>query len=75
VQGLLLADPSDGAALAAALARLLGDPILAQQMGRAGHERVVERFLGVDSLLRFGAVIESLDADALAADAAGAAPP
>jgi trehalose synthase len=61
-QGLLLAHPTDGAELAAALARLLADPILAQQMGRAGHERVLERYLGLDSLLRFGAVIESLDA-------------
>jgi trehalose synthase len=62
VQGLLLRDPSDGEAFAAALGRLLADPILAQQMGRAGHERVLERYLGVDSLLSFGAVIEALDA-------------
>ena len=64
VQGLLLRDPSDPAAFAAAVARLLADPILAQQMGKAGHERVLERYLGVDSLLRFGAVIEALDAAA-----------
>ena len=62
VQGLLLRDPADRVAFAAALDRLLADPLLAQQMGRAGHDRVLERYLGVDSLLRFGAVIESLDA-------------
>jgi trehalose synthase len=61
-QGLLVAHPTDVTELATALAILLTDPILAQQMGRAGHERVLERYLGVDSLLRFGAVIESLDA-------------
>ena len=64
VQGILLRDPSDPAAFAAAVARLLADPMLAQQMGKAGHERVLERYLGVDSLLRFGAVIEALDAAA-----------
>ncbi len=62
VQGLLLRDPADTAAFAAAVGRLLADPILAQQMGKAGHERVVERYLGVDSLLRWGGVIEALDA-------------
>ena len=64
VQGLLLRDPCDAAGFAAALDRLLADPILAQQMGHAGHERVLERYLGVDALLRFGAVIEALDAAA-----------
>jgi hypothetical protein len=37
-------------------------------MGHAGHERVLDRFLGLDSLLRFGALIESLDAAAAAAE-------
>jgi trehalose synthase len=62
VQGLLLHNPTDGAAFAAALGRLLADPILAQRMGHAGHERVLDRYLGIDSLLHFGAVVESLDA-------------
>ncbi len=68
VQGILIVDPSDGAAFAAAMARLLADPIAADAMGRAGHERVLERYLGVDSLLRFGAVIEALDAAAAIAE-------
>jgi trehalose synthase len=62
VQGLLLGDANDGLRFAAALRRLLSNPVLGKQMGEAGHERVLERYLGVDSLLRFGAVIESLDA-------------
>jgi trehalose synthase len=64
VQGLLLADPSDRLAFAAALALILGDAGLAQRMGRAGRDRVLERYLGLEALLRFGAVIEALDAAA-----------
>jgi trehalose synthase len=61
VQGLLLADPRDLDGLAAAIARLLADPPLAARMGAAGHERVLERYLGLDSLLRYGNLIEQLD--------------
>ncbi|MGZ3427249.1 MAG: glycosyltransferase [Polyangia bacterium] len=64
VQGLLLADPSDRLAFAAALALILGDAGLAQRMGRAGRDRVLERYLGLEALLRFGSVIEALDAAA-----------
>jgi trehalose synthase len=64
VQGLLLRDPTDRVAFARAVSRVLADPALAQRMGRAGHERVLERYLGLDSLLRYGAVIEALDAAA-----------
>lgn len=38
--GLLIADPSDLAALAAAMARLLADRQLADRLGAAGRERV-----------------------------------
>ena len=62
VQGLLLGNPADPLAFAAALGRLLADPMLAQQMGRAGHDRVLDRYLGIDALLHFGGVIEALDA-------------
>jgi trehalose synthase len=68
VQGLLLRDPTDRAAFAAALRRILGDPAAAQRMGHAGHERVLDRYLGLDSLLRFGALIESLDGAAAVAE-------
>jgi glycosyltransferase involved in cell wall biosynthesis len=39
-----LVDPGDPVALADALVRLLGDPALARRLGRAGRERVLERF-------------------------------
>lgn len=61
VQGLLLRDPTDRKAFANALARVLGNPEEAQRMGVRGRARVLERYLGVESLLRFGALIESLD--------------
>jgi trehalose synthase len=60
VQGLLLRDPSDRPAFAAAVDRLLGDLELARRMGRAGQSRVTERLLGIGSLLRYGALIELL---------------
>lgn len=61
VQGLLLEDPTDLDALAAAIARILADPAEARRMGERGHARVGERYLGIDSLLRYGALIEWLD--------------
>ena len=61
MQGLLLEDPTDLDAFAAAIARLLDDPAEARRMGERGHARVLERYLGLDSLLRYGALIESLD--------------
>jgi trehalose synthase len=60
-QGLLLRDPTDLDAFAGALATLLGDPVAARNMGARGHARVLERYLGLDSLLRYGALIERLD--------------
>jgi len=61
VQGLLLADPTDLDAFADAIARLFADREAAQRMGARGHARVLERYLGVDSLLRYGDLIELLD--------------
>jgi trehalose synthase len=70
VQGILLSDPRDLDAFAAAVASLLGDPERARRMGERGHERVLERYLGIDSLLRYGALIERLDSEAAAHGAA-----
>ena len=61
VQGVLLADPTDLDEFAAAIARVLDDPAEAQRMGERGHARVLERYLGLDSLMRYGALIERLD--------------
>jgi trehalose synthase len=61
VQGLLLADPTDLDAFAAAVARLLADPVEARRMGERGHARVVEHYLGLSSLLRYGELIEWID--------------
>jgi glycosyltransferase involved in cell wall biosynthesis len=39
----LVVPPNDGAALAAAIDRLLGDPVAARSMGQAGRQRVITR--------------------------------
>jgi trehalose synthase len=74
VTGLLLADPTDLEAFGAAIVRILDDPDEAQRMGARAHARVLETWLGVDSLLRYGALIERLD-DATSDDASRACPP
>lgn len=59
----LMVPARDAAALAAATARLLDDARLREAFGRAGRERVLERFTGD----RFVAALEDLYADALTA--------
>lgn len=61
VQGLLLDDPTDRLAFATAIRYLLDHPEEARRMGERGRERVLERYLGIESLLRYGSLIESLD--------------
>jgi trehalose synthase len=68
--GILLADARDLDAFGRAVARLLGDPALAERLGDNGHARVRERFLGIDSLLRYGALIERVSTAPVAAPAA-----
>jgi len=60
-QGVLLADPTDLGAFAAAITRVLGDPEEARRMGMRGRARVLDQYLGLDSLLRYGTLIETLD--------------
>ncbi|MDX2092651.1 MAG: glycosyltransferase [Kofleriaceae bacterium] len=67
VQGLLLADPRDLDAFAEAVVRILANPQEAERMGARGHERVLERYLGLDALLTYGALIERLDMGAVIA--------
>lgn len=57
--GLLVA-PRDLDAFARAVALLLDDRPLADTLAAAARARVRERYLGIHSLLRFGALIESL---------------
>jgi trehalose synthase len=61
IDGLLLADPTDLDAFAAAVTRLFADPDEARQLGKRGHARVLARCLALNSLLGYGALIEWLD--------------
>ena len=45
----ILVDPGDPHALAGALDRLAGDPMLAEMLGAAGHERV--KSFGLDGMV------------------------
>jgi trehalose synthase len=58
--GLLLQDPGDPDAFAAALGRLLADPEAAARLGAAAHERVRRDFLGVRQLADYAELIEDL---------------
>lgn len=60
-EGILLDDPSDLSAFAAALRRLLADPALAQRLGTNAHRRVEKEFLGLHSLAKYAALIERVD--------------
>ena len=61
VSGVLLRDPADPDAFAAALNQLLGNPDLAQRLGRNARQRVCQQFLGLASLTRYADLIERLD--------------
>ena len=58
--GVLLQDPSDPAAFAAALRGLLDDPERAADLGAAGHRRVRERLLIIRHLADYGRLLETL---------------
>ena len=58
--GLLIADPYDLDALAAAMARLLDDPQLADRLGAAGRGRVHDQFLGDRHLAQYVDLFERL---------------
>jgi len=53
VSGLLLDDPRDGTALAAALSSLLSDPARCEAMGRAAHLRVRDHYLADRHLIQY----------------------
>jgi trehalose synthase len=51
--GVLVDDPADLAAVAAAIDGLLADPERAAEIGRAARRRVIEEFLQIDRLLEY----------------------
>ncbi|WP_374457420.1 glycosyltransferase [Nocardioides sp.] len=53
VSGVLLGDPRDGAALAAAVSSLLDDPDRREAMGRAAHQRVRDHYLADRHLIQY----------------------
>lgn len=61
VHGVLLRDPADVFAFAAALQRVLADKEFADGMGMRARERVRERFLGFQHLVKYARLIARLD--------------
>ncbi len=58
--GILVDDPHDLPAFAAAIDRLLADPALARSMGESGHQRVKENFLAIGRLREYVDLVASL---------------
>jgi trehalose synthase len=58
--GLLLDDPRDLAAFAAATASLIDDPARAEDMGRKARERVRERYLATRPLVDYLRLLDGL---------------
>ncbi len=56
----LLVEPDDPQALAAALRRVLADPVLARQFGRRGREIALERFTARAKARRYEALYDEL---------------
>jgi trehalose synthase len=61
VTGLLLKNPTDLDSFAALLGQVLGDPQLAERLGRNAREKVTRDFLGLRSLLQFAELIGRID--------------
>lgn len=62
--GLLLDDPTDLDAFAAALQRVLSDDVLAQGLGAAARQRVLDHYLGDRHLMQYVDLFEALYRDA-----------
>ncbi|HET9186097.1 MAG TPA: glycosyltransferase [Solirubrobacterales bacterium] len=58
--GFLIDDPRDLAACAKAIERILADPQLAREMGEAGRQRVVDRYLAVHRLREYVDLLTTL---------------
>ena len=61
VHGLLLKDPTDSDAFAAAVRRLLEDGDYAKQLGENARERVRDNFLGMRHLVQYTRLLEKAD--------------
>jgi trehalose synthase len=61
--GLLLRNPTDLDAFAAALRRLLEKPEEARRLGENAHRRVAGEFLGFHHLVKYAELIERLDSE------------
>jgi phosphatidylinositol alpha-1,6-mannosyltransferase len=61
--GWVVARPDDAGAVAAALARLLDDPVRARAMGQAARQRAVEGFSYDVLARRLGAALSAWEAD------------
>jgi trehalose synthase len=68
VNGVLLSDPSDLDAFAELLRGLLADPGQMEKLGSAAQDRVRERFLGIDHLLKYAELLSRVDGAAGAQD-------
>jgi len=60
VSGVLIDDPADLDAAAAAIDGLLGDPRRAREMGEAARQRVLDQFLGTRHLTQYMRLLEDM---------------
>jgi trehalose synthase len=58
--GILIADPHDLAACAAAIEAILADPDRARAMGEAGRQRVIDRYLAIHRLREYVELLSGL---------------
>jgi trehalose synthase len=61
VSGVLLPDPYDLSHFADVLAVLLADPARMESLGGAARQRVSDRFLGIDHLLKYADLLTRVD--------------
>jgi trehalose synthase len=61
VHGLLLDDPTDTEAFAAALRRLLEDRAYAEELGQNARQRVREQYLGIRHLSQYAELLKRVD--------------
>ena len=61
VHGLLLDDPTDTQAFAAAVRRLLEDRAYAEELGQNARQRVREQYLGIRHLSQYAELLERVD--------------